>query len=100
MPQLRGNEPILGLNKTGGYTYGYQPEEGCHFRFKVGGSKDIQVVDRVLDVFGQHQDRYMFFCEYLESFHGGAEVGALDSIEACSQVLERYNGVWIEIFWR
>jgi hypothetical protein len=57
-------------------------------------------VDRVLDVFGQHQARYMFCCEHLESVHGGVEAGALDSSEACAQVLERYNGVWIEVSWR
>jgi hypothetical protein len=42
----------------------------------------------------------LFCCEHLESVHGGAEVGALDRNKTCAQVLERYNGVWIEISWR
>jgi len=57
-------------------------------------------MDRVLDLFGQHHARYMFCCEHLESVHGGAEASALDSNEACDQVLERYNGVWVEVSWR
>jgi hypothetical protein len=42
----------------------------------------------------------MFCCEHLESIHGGTEVGALNSSEACDQVLERYSGVWVEVTWR
>jgi hypothetical protein len=38
----------------------------------------------------------LFYCEHLESVHGGVEVGALDHKETCAQVFERYNGVWIE----
>jgi len=72
-----------------GHTYGYQPEEGCHFRFIVGGSKDIQTTNRFLDLFYQHQARYMFFFEHLNPIHGGVEACALDSSEACPQVLER-----------
>jgi hypothetical protein len=39
----------------------------------------------------------MFYCEHLKLVHGGYEAGALDSNKACAQVLERYNGVWIEL---
>jgi hypothetical protein len=42
----------------------------------------------------------MFYCEHLDLVHGGSKEGALDSNEACGQVLERYSGVWIEVFWR
>jgi hypothetical protein len=86
--------------KNDGYTYGNQSKEGSHFIFRVGGSEDIKEDDMVLDVFGQQHEKYMFFCEHLESIHGGAKAGALDSNKASDQVLERYNGVWIEISWR
>jgi hypothetical protein len=66
-------------------------------KFKVCGSQDIEVADRVLDVSGQHHNIYMFCCEHIELVHGGVEAGTLDSIEACAQVLERYNVVWIEV---
>jgi hypothetical protein len=42
----------------------------------------------------------MFFYEHLESIHGGTKASALNNSESCAQVLERYNGVWIEVSWR
>jgi hypothetical protein len=42
----------------------------------------------------------MCCCEHLDSFHGGSKVGALDREQAFYQVLDRYNGVWIEVSWR
>jgi hypothetical protein len=44
----------------------------------------MKVDDKVLDVFGQHQAKYMFFYEHIESVHGGVEEGALGSTEACA----------------
>jgi len=44
----------------------------------------MQETDRVLDVFGQHQVIYLFFCENLELVHGGVEAGALDCNETCA----------------
>jgi hypothetical protein len=53
----------------------------------------------VLDVFGQHQANYLFCCEHLESVLGGDDSGALDHNETFAHVLERYNGLWIEVSW-
>jgi hypothetical protein len=64
--------------------YGYQYKQGGDFIFRVGGSQDIQEVDRVLDIIGEHHAIYMFCCEQLDSIHGGIEVGGLYRNESCS----------------
>jgi hypothetical protein len=62
-----------------GQTHDHQSEEGDSFKFRVGGSHVVQAVDRFLNVFGQHQTRYMFCSEHLESIHGVAKAGAMGS---------------------
>jgi hypothetical protein len=39
----------------------------------------------------------MSFYKHLESINGRVEVDVMDSIETCSQVLNRWD---IEIYWR
>jgi hypothetical protein len=50
-----------------------------------------------LNVFSQHQTRYTFCTEHLESSHNGAEAGVLGCNKTCAQIFEVYSGVWFEI---
>jgi hypothetical protein len=44
----------------------------------------VSSVDRVIDVFGQYQARYLFCCQHSQSVHGGAEESALGGSKTCA----------------
>jgi hypothetical protein len=76
-----------GLNIYG-HTQNCESEEADNLIFRVGGSHAVQETNSLFDVFGQHQGKYMFCSEHLESVHGGAKARELGGNKTSAHVFE------------
>ena len=57
----------------------------------------IQEDDWFVDVFDEHETKYMLCGEHFELVYGWAKICSLDCSKACSKVPKRYDWLWTSI---